>query len=98
MENKSDRIRIDSEYGQQGVCLKVVRMNSKLLTARELADYLGKSKGAIYVMCYRGQLPYVKIGTGKNGAIRFDIEKIQQLVKGRSVEAFESKTEPGGRP
>ena len=57
-----------------------IRMDTRLLTVPQVCEYLGCSKAAVYTMCYRGQLPYIKLGNGKNGAIRFDSEKIKALV------------------
>lgn len=36
--------------------------NEKLLTPKELADYLRKSKSWVYSACERGELPATRIG------------------------------------
>lgn len=42
-------------------------MNHKeVLTAKEAAEFLGKSVNAIYLMCFRGSLPHYKAANGKN--------------------------------
>ena len=65
-----------------------IKMCSRLLSTGELASYLGRSKSAIYSLVYRGQLPYVKMGHGKNGAIYFDLEQIEALIDSRTINAF----------
>ena len=65
-----------------------VRLDSILWTTDELASYLGRTRNAIYMMVARGQLPYIKIGGGKNGAIRFDKAEIIALMEQRKIEAL----------
>lgn len=65
-----------------------VRLDSILWTPDELASYLGRTRNAIYMMVARGQLPYIKIGGGKNGAIRFDKAEIIALMEQRKIEAL----------
>lgn len=62
-------------------------MDSRLWTVEEVATYLGRTKGAIHLMCYRGQLPYIKMG-GNNSALRFDSGKIKDLVESCTVDAY----------
>ncbi len=63
-------------------------LNSRLLTVEQVALYLGKTKFAIYNMVNRGQLPYIKMGNGKNCALRFDAQEIQELIDSRRVQKF----------
>ncbi len=65
-----------------------INMDSRLLSVEQVATYLGKSKQAIYVMVNRGELPYIKLGAGKSGSIRFEPERISALIQSRTVEAF----------
>ena len=65
-----------------------LQMDSKLLSVNELCAYLGRSKASIYSMVNRGQLPYIKLGNGRNGAIRFDSAEIQNLITSRKVSAL----------
>ena len=67
----------------------------KLWTVKELADFLGCSKNAIYMRVYRGELPAIKMTArgpkgGKNGHLRFDSDEIQEIVKNSKIEAFKS--------
>ena len=65
-----------------------IKMPTKLMTVEELSNYLGRSKSSIYVMVYRGQIPYIKLGTGKNGSLRFDFEEIESFLETRKVGAL----------
>lgn len=65
-----------------------INMQTKLMTVEELSKYLGRSKSSIYVMVYRGQLPYIKLGTGKNGSLRFDCEEIEAFLETKKVGAL----------
>lgn len=62
-------------------------MDSRLWTVEEVATYLGRTKGAIRLMCYRGQLPYIKMGRN-NSALRFDSSRIKALVESCTVDAY----------
>ena len=64
-----------------------LRIGKILWTAKEVAEYLGRSKAAVYMMVYRGQLPYIKMGSG-NSAVRFDRDEIMQIVESRKVDAL----------
>jgi excisionase family DNA binding protein len=52
-------------------------MSERLLTARELADYLGLKPGTVLDKWERGELPGFKFGR----AVRFDLEEV--LATGR---------------
>lgn len=65
-----------------------VKFETKLLTIEEVALLLNRSKSAVYAMVSRGQLPYIKLGTGKNGAVRFEIEEIKAFIENRKVGAL----------
>ena len=65
-----------------------ISIGKRLLTVDELSSYLGRSKSSIYVMVYRGQIPYIKLGTGKNGSLRFDCEEIESFLETRKVGAL----------
>ncbi len=52
-------------------------MNARLLTARELADRLGVSAGALLRWTRAGQVPAVKL---PSGAIRYIPEKIDEWL------------------
>ena len=63
------------------------RVGKILWTAQEVAEYLGRSKSAVYMMAYRRQLPFIKMGSG-NSAIRFDKDEIVNIMESRKVEAL----------
>lgn len=49
-------------------------MEKRFLSVVEVAEYLGLSQSAIRKWIRTGQIPFLKI----NGAIRFDMEEINQ--------------------
>ena len=53
-------------------------MSDRLVTARELADYLGLSPSTILDMWERGQLPGFKIGR----AVRFRPSEVEVWLEG----------------
>jgi excisionase family DNA binding protein len=50
------------------------------LTREQVADYLQISPRKVSEMTAKGELPAVKLGTGKNSAIRYRKESIDQAV------------------
>ena len=65
----------------------------KLWTVKDLADYLGCSRNAVYMKVYRGELPAIKMTArgpkgGKNGHLRFDSDEIQEIVRNSRIEAL----------
>lgn len=68
-----------------------IQIGTRLLTANEVAQYLGKTQGAVYMMVNRGELPYLKLGNGKNGSIRFKSDDIEAWVQSKIVEAYACK-------
>ena len=60
-------------------------MNTKkLLNINEASKYLGVTRGSLYQMVHRRNIPYVKIGK----SLRFDIEKLDQYISERSVKVL----------
>ena len=59
-------------------------MERRYLNIRELSDYLGISKGTLYVWVCQKRIPYVKI----SNLLRFDLREIDGWVKVRSVAEF----------
>ncbi len=49
-------------------------MEKRFMSVVEVAEYLGFSQSAIRKWIRKGQIPFSRI----NGAIRFDIEKIEE--------------------
>ena len=56
-------------------------MEKRFFTVEEVAKYLGFSQSAIRKWIRTGQIPFSRI----NGAIRFDIEKIDKWALSRSM-------------
>ena len=56
-----------------------------LLGKREAAKYLGVSLGSIERLM-RGGLPYVKVGNGHFGAVRFAPEDLAEFIAQRRVQ------------
>jgi excisionase family DNA binding protein len=56
------------------------RVEKRLLTAKEAADYLGRSKGAIQHMTAAGELPVVRNGRRVHYAVE-DLDKFVQENK-----------------
>lgn len=68
-----------------------IGMGTRLLTANEVAQYLGKTQGAVYMMVNRGQLPFLKLGNGKHSSIRFKSDDIEAWVQSKIVDAYACK-------
>lgn len=58
-------------------------MRRRFLSVNEVAEYLGLSQSAIRKWIRTGQIPFSRI----NGAIRFDIQKINEWTASRRVKA-----------
>lgn len=43
------------------------------------------------MMVHRGELPFYRLGHGKNGSIRFKADEIQAWVQSKIVEAYAYK-------
>ncbi len=65
---------------------KSEKMSEKLLSIREVADYLNVSEQAIYNMTMpkaKTRIPFMKIG----GRLRFDLAKIKEWLETKEVAA-----------
>jgi len=59
-------------------------MEKRLITVKELADYISATKGAIYQMLFRREIPeqaVVKLGR----AVRFDLKEIDKWIEGSKL-------------
>ena len=56
-------------------------MNKRLLTVRELAEYIGISKDTIYSHVSQRRIPFVKIGR----LLKFDLKAIDEWIAQNSV-------------
>lgn len=61
-------------------------INKRLLTPKEVSEYLGISVKGIYNMVYRRQIPFVKIG----GRLKFDIRDIDNWIEENKVKDVNS--------
>jgi len=59
-------------------------VNSPVLTAREVAEWLSVNICTVYDMCEDGKLPYWRIGAGgPKGDLRFNRESIDAWMRER---------------
>jgi excisionase family DNA binding protein len=56
-------------------------MNKRFLGVEELSQYLGLTKGTLYVWVCQRRIPYLKIGK----LVKFDIIEIEKWLKDRRV-------------
>ena len=63
----------------------MLTIERRLVNARELGEYLGKSPEAIYQMVSRRQIPFVKMG----GSTKFDLRVIDAWIKKLEVKPLE---------
>jgi excisionase family DNA binding protein len=66
-------------------------MSERLLTAREVAEQLGVSAGALLRWTRAGQVPAVKL---PSGAIRYAPERIDAWLRERELGAAEREVSP----
>lgn len=59
----------------------------RLLTADEIAEHLGFTKGTVYQKVSRGEIPYVKLGR----AVRFRLSEIEEWIEEQDAAASEVK-------
>ena len=64
----------------------IYRIPPVLLTVDEVTQVLGVSRSKIYDLISKGQLPYVKIGAGKSGGVRFRPEDLRQFADNHLVQ------------
>ena len=62
----------------------------KLLTVKQVAEFLSVSRSLVYQLVERGDLPYVAVGTSK--AYRFDLDDLEEYVRQRKQQKV------GGKP
>lgn len=56
-------------------------MNRRLLTIKEVADYMGLSVHTLYTMVAQRRIPHVKVGR----LVKFDVETLDKWIKQQSV-------------
>jgi len=57
-------------------------MEKRFLSIQELAEYLGLSKGTLYIWICRRRIPYLKIGK----LVKFDMREIENWLKNKRIE------------
>jgi excisionase family DNA binding protein len=57
------------------------RMSDRLLTARELADYLGLSSATVLDWFEAGRLPGFRLGGRKGGPVRFRVSEVEAVLE-----------------
>lgn len=53
-------------------------MNNHIMTASQLAKYLGKSRHTIYRWSHNGLIPHHKF----EGSVFFDLSEVEAIIKG----------------
>jgi excisionase family DNA binding protein len=56
-------------------------LSERLLTARELADYLGLSAGTVLDWFEAGRLPGFRLGGRKGGPVRFRLSELESALE-----------------
>ena len=57
-------------------------MDKRYIGPQELSEYLGLTKGTLYVWACQRRIPYLKVGK----LLKFDIIEIQAWLKDKRVE------------
>jgi excisionase family DNA binding protein len=60
-------------------------VTDRLLTARELAEYLGLSPSTILDWFEAGRLPGFRLGGRKGGPVRFRVSEVEAVLDGWRV-------------
>jgi len=55
---------------------------NKLITPKELAEFLGISKSSVYLLVETRKLPFYKVG----GSLRFRFGDVEEYLKGVRIE------------
>ena len=50
-----------------------------------MADLLGITRGAVYAMVQRGQIPFIRLGSGRRGRIRFSKPTLVEWLRHKSI-------------
>lgn len=63
---------------------------TRLLTVREAAKYLGTTEKTLYTKVWRREIPFVKLGR----SLRFDIRELDKLIEESTVKPQELSIRP----
>lgn len=55
-------------------------MDKRLLTIKEVGIYLNMNIRTLYSYVQKGIIPHYRLGKGRNGAIRFDLNLIDEWI------------------
>ena len=66
-------------------------MNDRLLTARELGEYLGLSASTILDRFETGHLPGFRLFGRKGGPVRFRLSEVEAMLNGWRVGAVDER-------
>jgi excisionase family DNA binding protein len=56
-------------------------IEKRFYNVKELSNYTGLKVQSIYNLCYRKEIPFHKVGGGKNSKTLFDIQEIESWIK-----------------
>jgi excisionase family DNA binding protein len=56
-------------------------MDKRYLGIEELSEYIGLTKGSLYVFCCQKRIPYLKVGK----LLKFDLIQIDAWLKDKQV-------------
>ena len=56
------------------------KMNKRLINVDELGIYLNMNIRTLYSYVQKGIIPYYRLGKGRNGTIRFDLNHIDKWI------------------
>ncbi len=59
-------------------------MERRYIGVVELADYLGLTKGTVYVWVCHRKIPYFKVGR----LVKFDLHKIEKWLEETSIKVY----------
>jgi hypothetical protein len=59
-------------------------MKEKLYTANQIAETLQLNVQYIYLLCRRGDIPFINISLGNKPVYRFDLKKVIEKMQNKS--------------
>ncbi len=61
-----------------------IAIEKRFLSIPEAAEYLGLTKGTLYVWVCQKKIPYIKVGR----LVKFDLKKIEKWLEERTVAVY----------
>lgn len=71
--------------------------DDKIFDKKRLAEYLSVSQSCINKMIVEKKIPYIKIGEGQSGGVRFSKKEIDKWVAKHSVPEINPFTQKSGK-